>query len=554
MKLFFRRFAPYLKGHYGRFVLVLIASLVVALSTAWGTYLVKPTLDDIFIQKDVRMLAILPFLVILAYLGKSGGIYIQTYLTNYIGLDIIQQLRKRMLEHLLQMELGFFNRTKKGELIARITNDIALVRASLSNYLAESIREGLTIIGLIGVVIYQSPKLAFWIVLLLFAAIPLSKILKKVKKLSKENQETNARMTARLSEIFHSIEVIKTSNGEALELQAFQKENEAFFQVSLKSIKYAEISSPLMEFLGSLLIALVIYSGGREVISGHMSVGAFFSFITALFMLYTPLKRLVRIMASFQEALVAGERIHEILERVSPLVEGTHILEKPIEHIAFRHVHFTYDQNAPLALQDICLEWRTNQIIALKGKSGSGKSSLVNLILRLYEPTSGEITINGMPIASLQQKSLRHQIGIVTQKVFIFSGSVAENVAYGLEIEPQRVRTCLQRAQALDFVQAMGGLQAQLEEFGANLSGGQRQRIAIARALYRDARVLIFDEATSALDSHTQAGIYQTITELRENRMVIMISHNYESLRIASHVYALENGRLQEYNPTPQEE
>ncbi|MFC3848071.1 ABC transporter ATP-binding protein [Helicobacter baculiformis] len=547
MKLFFRRFAPYLKGHYWHFALVLIASLIVAASTAWGTYLVKPTLDDIFIKKDVHMLAILPFLVILAYLGKSGGVYIQTYFTNYIGLDIIKQLRRRMLEHLLQMELGFFNRTKKGELIARITNDIALVRASLSNYLAESIRESLTIIGLIGVVIYQSPRLAFWLLLLLFVAIPLNKIIKKVKRLSKENQETNARMTARLSEIFHSVEVIKTSNGEALELQAFQKENEAFFKISLKSIRYAEVSSPLMEFLGSLLVALVIYSGGREVISGHMSVGAFFSFITALFMLYTPLKRLVRILSNFQEALVAGERIHEVLERTSPLVDGTQILEEPIAHIAFKHVNFTYGtESTPLALQDICLELRKDQIIALKGKSGSGKSSLVNLILRLYEPTSGEIEINGMPIASLQQKSLRSTIGVVTQKVFIFSGSVAENVSYGQEIDSERVLDCLQRAQALDFVQAMGGIEAQLEEFGANLSGGQRQRIAIARALYRNASVLIFDEATSALDSHTQEGIYQTIAELRENRIVIMISHNHESLKIASRVCALENGRLQE--------
>ncbi|WP_120946031.1 MULTISPECIES: ABC transporter ATP-binding protein [Helicobacter] len=545
MKLFFRRFAPYLRGHYGHFALVLIASLVVAASTAWGTYLVKPTLDDIFIKKDTHMLTILPFLVILAYLGKSGGIYIQTYFTNYIGLDIIKRLRQRMLERLLEMELGFFNRTKKGELIARITNDIALVRASLSNYLAESIREGLTIIGLIGVVIYQSPKLAFWLLFLLLAAIPLSKIIKKVKKLSKENQETNARMTARLSEIFHSVEVIKTSNGEALELRAFQKENDAFFHVSLKSIKYAEISSPFMEFLGSLLIALVIYSGGREVIAGDMSVGAFFSFITALFMLYTPLKRLVRILASFQEALVAGERIHEVLERVSPLTDGTQILDKPIERITFKHVHLTYGtQGAPFALQDICLEWHKDQIIALKGKSGSGKSSLVNLILRLYEPSSGDIEINGMPIASLQQKSLRDQIGIVTQKVFIFSGSVAENVAYGLEIDAQAVLDCLQRAQALDFVQAMGGLQAQLEEFGANLSGGQRQRIAIARALYRNASVLIFDEATSALDSHTQAGIYQTIAELRENRIVVVIAHNQESLKIASQICALDQGRL----------
>ncbi|BCD46478.1 ABC transporter ATP-binding protein [Helicobacter suis] len=546
MQVFFRRFYPYLKGHMRAFVLVVIASIIVALSTAWGTYLVKPTLDEIFIKKDTHMLSILPFLVILAYLGKSGGIYVQTYFTNYIGLDIVKKLRDHMLYTLLRMEICFFERTKKGELITRITNDIALVRASLSNYLSESMREMLTVVGLVAVVIYQSPKLALiGLIIMPLAAFPLSRIIKKVKKLSKANQETNARMTARLSEIFHSVEVVKTSNGEALELQAFQKENQTFFDLSLKGIKYAEISSPLMEFLGSIAIALVIYLGGLEVIKGHISVGAFFSFITALFMLYTPIKRLVRIASNFQEALVAGERIYEILEREPGIVDGSLVLQEPIRHIAFKEVYLAYQNNHQFALQDINLDFKQDQIIAIVGKSGSGKSSLVNLILRLYEPTRGEITINDMSISSLQQKSLRDQIGIVNQRVFIISGSVAENVAYGLSINEERVLECLKQAQALDFLQSLGGIGANLEEFGANLSGGQRQRIAIARALYRNASVLIFDEATSALDVHTQEGIKETIYSLRKDRLIIIISHNPASLEIATHIYTLEEGQLQ---------
>ncbi|BDQ26413.1 Phospholipid-lipopolysaccharide ABC transporter [Helicobacter heilmannii] len=545
MKLFFRRFAPFLKGHVGSFVWIVLASLVVALSTAWGTYLVKPTLDDIFIKKDTHMLSVLPFLVIVAYLGKSGGIYIQTYFTNFVGLDIVKNLRHKMLETMLRMEMGFFNRTQKGELISRITNDIALVRASLSNYLAESVRELLSVVGLIGVVIYQSPKLSIvGLVIMPLAAIPLSKIVRKVKKLSKANQETNARMTARLSEIFHSVEVIKTSNGEKLELQAFQKENQAFFNLSLKSIKYAEISSPLMEFLGSIAIALVIYLGGLEVIKGHITVGAFFSFITALFMLYTPIKRLVRIASNFQEALVAGERIYEILERKPAIMDGAQTLDTPINSIVFNDVSLAYRDRSALVLQDISLDLHANQIVAFEGKSGSGKSSLVNLILRLYEPTSGEIRINNTPLQDLQQKSLRAQIGIVTQKVFIFSGSVAENVAYGLDIDTGRVKKCLEQAQAWEFVVHLGGIEATLEEFGANLSGGQRQRIAIARALYKEASVLIFDEATSALDRYTEENIKQTIYSLRENRLIIIISHNPNSLEMAGHVYHLEGGKL----------
>ncbi len=230
MKLFFKRYSKYLKEHYKSFIVVLFSSLVVALSTAWGTYLVKPTLDEIFINKDTHMLKILPFLVILAYLGKSGGMYLGTYFTNFIGLDIVKKIRNTMLESLLKMEMDFFNRTKKGELIARITNDIGLIRASLSNYLSESIREGLTIVGLVGVVIYQSPKLALvGLVIMPLAAIPISKIIRKVKKLAKSHQESNAKITARLSEVFNNVEAIKISNGEKLEHKAFVKENEAFF-------------------------------------------------------------------------------------------------------------------------------------------------------------------------------------------------------------------------------------------------------------------------------------------------------------------------------------
>lgn len=261
-------------------------------------------------------------------------------------------------------------------------------------------------------------------------------------------------------------------------------------------------------------------------------------------MLYTPIKRLVRIASNFQEALVAGERIYEILERKPAIMDGAQTLDTPINSIVFNDVSLAYRDRSALVLQDISLDLHANQIVAFEGKSGSGKSSLVNLILRLYEPTSGEIRINNTPLQDLQQKSLRAQIGIVTQKVFIFSGSVAENVAYGLDIDTGRVKKCLEQAQAWEFVVHLGGIEATLEEFGANLSGGQRQRIAIARALYKEASVLIFDEATSALDRYTEENIKQTIYSLRENRLIIIISHNPNSLEMAGHVYHLEGGKL----------
>ncbi|PAF43314.1 ABC transporter ATP-binding protein [Helicobacter sp. 11S03491-1] len=544
MKRFLKRFYPYVKDYYFYFFIAFLATILTAACTAWGTYLVKPVLDDIFIKKDTHMLVILPFLVIGAYFGKSLGMYVQTYFMSYIGLDVVRKIRNRMLERLLEMEMNFFNKMRSGELIARITNDIGLIRASVSNYLAEFVRELLTVIGLIGVVIYQSPKLALvGLVIMPLAAYPLTRIIKKIKKISRLNQEKNSDITAKLSEIFNNIEIIKANNGEKLEKKSFNEENHRFFKLGLKATLIGQLSSPLMEFLGSIAIALVIYLGGSEVIAGKLSAGAFFSFITALFMLYTPFKRLVNIASSWQEALVAGDRIFEILDRKPEIVDGKDILSATINKIEFKNVSLKYGNTE--ALKNISLDFCKNQIIALVGKSGSGKSSLVNSILRLYEPTNGDIFINGVSIASFTQKSIRDNIAIVTQRIFIFNDSVAANVAYGNHIDKQKVIDSLKKAHAWDFVSTLDrGIDTILDEFGANLSGGERQRIAIARAIYKNPEVLILDEATSALDAKTEEAIKDTIASIQKDKIVILIAHRPSTIELADKVYHFENGHL----------
>lgn len=544
MKSFFRRFYPYIKNYYLYFSIAFLATLLTAACTAWGTYLVKPVLDDIFIKKDTQMLVLLPFLVVLAYFGKSFGMYVQMYFMNYIGLDIVRKIRDRMLEHLLKMEMEFFNKMRSGELISRITNDIGLIRASVSNFLAEFVRESLTVIGLIGVVIYQSPKLAIvGLVIMPLAIYPLSTIIKKIKKISRLNQEKNSDITAKLSEIFNNVEIIKASNGEKIEEKTFTEENNKFFKLGLKATLIGQLSSPLMEFLGSIAIALVIYLGGSEVIAGKMTAGSFFSFITALFMLYTPFKRLVNIASSFQEAFVATDRIFEILDREPQIKDGQKSLRSPVEKIEFKDVYLKYDDK--YALNGINVEFSKNQIIALVGKSGSGKSSLVNLILRLYDPNSGEIYINGESIESYKQKSIRDNIAIVTQRIFIFNDSISANVAYGNKYDREKVIQSLKRAQAWDFVSGLpDGIDTILDEFGANLSGGQRQRIAIARAIYKDPEVLILDEATSALDSKTEEAFKGTIDSIAKDKIIILIAHRPSTIELAHKIYHFEDGKI----------
>lgn len=544
MKHFFKRFYPYIKNYYLYFFIAFLATLLTAACTAWGTYLVKPVLDDIFIKKDTQMLVFLPFLVVMAYFGKSFGMYVQMYFMNYIGLDIVRKIRDKMLGHLLKMEMEFFNKMRSGELISRITNDIGLIRASVSNFLAEFVRESLTVIALIGVVIYQSPKLAVvGLVIMPLAIYPLATIIKKIKKISRLNQEKNSDITAKLSEIFNNVEIIKASNGEKIEEKTFTEENNKFFKLGLKATLIGQLSSPLMEFLGSIAIALVIYLGGSEVIAGKMTAGSFFSFITALFMLYTPFKRLVNIASSFQEAFVATDRIFEILDREPQIKDGQKSLHSPVAKIEFKDVYLKYDDK--YALNGINVEFSKNQIIALVGKSGSGKSSLVNLILRLYEPNSGEICINGESIQSYKQESIRDNIAIVTQRIFIFNDSICANVAYGSKCDREKVIQSLKKAQAWDFVSGLpDGIDTILDEFGANLSGGQRQRIAIARAIYKDPEVLILDEATSALDSKTEEAFKGTIDSIAKDKIIILIAHRPSTIELAHKIYHFEDGKL----------
>lgn len=544
MKHFFKRFYPYIKNYYLYFFIAFLATLLTAACTAWGTYLVKPVLDDIFIKKDTQMLVFLPFLVVMAYFGKSFGMYVQMYFMNYIGLDIVRKIRDKMLGHLLKMEMEFFNKMRSGELISRITNDIGLIRASVSNFLAEFVRESLTVIALIGVVIYQSPKLAVvGLVIMPLAIYPLATIIKKIKKISRLNQEKNSDITAKLSEIFNNVEIIKASNGEKIEEKTFTEENNKFFKLGLKATLIGQLSSPLMEFLGSIAIALVIYLGGSEVIAGKMTAGSFFSFITALFMLYTPFKRLVNIASSFQEAFVATDRIFEILDREPQIKDGQKSLHFPVAKIEFKDVYLKYDDK--YALNGINVEFSKNQIIALVGKSGSGKSSLVNLILRLYEPNSGEICINGESIQSYKQESIRDNIAIVTQRIFIFNDSICANVAYGSKCDREKVIQSLKKAQAWDFVSGLpDGIDTILDEFGANLSGGQRQRIAIARAIYKDPEVLILDEATSALDSKTEEAFKGTIDSIAKDKIIILIAHRPSTIELAHKIYHFEDGKL----------
>lgn len=539
-----KRFGPYFKDYIPHFIFAIIGMGLASGGTAVSAYLVEPVLNKIFVEKNEKLLYILPCAIIAIYVIKNIGTFMQAYFTAYIGQDTIRRFREKMVANLLNLDMDFFNEFRTGELISRTTNDIDRIRSIVSSIIPELTRESVTIIGLLCVVIYQSPKLAFFALVVMPVAIyPISRLAKRMKKISKQSQEKTSDITSALSEIFTNIEIIKANNAQEYEHSRFVDENNKFFRLNLKSVKIEQLVSPLMETIGSIGVAAVIIIGGKDVIDGHINMGAFFSFLTALFMLYTPLKRIVNIHNKMQDAIAASERTFFLMDKVSQIKDGQNELNEEINLIKFNDVRLSYGDKE--VLKGINLEANKSEFIALVGSSGGGKSSLMNLLMRFYDVNGGEILINGTNLKDIRIRSLRQNIGLVTQRVYIFNDTVAKNVAYGREFNEDAVINALKLANAYEFVSKLdNGINTILNEFGTNLSGGQRQRIAIARALYQNPQILIFDEATSALDNESEKEITKAINNLRSKKIIFVIAHRLSTVENADKIAVLSDGKI----------
>lgn len=539
-----KRFGPYFKDYIPHFIFAIIGMGLASGGTAVSAYLVEPVLNKIFVEKNEKLLYILPCAIIAIYVIKNIGTFMQAYFTAYIGQDTIRRFREKMVANLLNLDMDFFNEFRTGELISRTTNDIDRIRSIVSSIIPELTRESVTIIGLLCVVIYQSPKLAFFALVVMPVAIyPISRLAKRMKKISKQSQEKTSDITSALSEIFTNIEIIKANNAQEYEHSRFVDENNKFFRLNLKSVKIEQLVSPLMETIGSIGVAAVIIIGGKDVIDGHINMGAFFSFLTALFMLYTPLKRIVNIYNKMQDAIAASERTFFLMDKVSQIKDGQKELNEEINLIKFSDVRLSYGDKE--VLKGINLEANKSEFIALVGSSGGGKSSLMNLLMRFYDVNGGEILINGINLKDIKIHSLRQNIGLVTQRVYIFNDTIAKNVAYGREFDEEAVVNALKMANAYEFVSKLDdGIHSILNEFGTNLSGGQRQRIAIARALYQNPQILIFDEATSALDNESEKEITKAINNLRSKKIIFVIAHRLSTVESADKIAVLSDGKI----------
>ncbi|EPR42283.1 ABC transporter transmembrane region [Desulfovibrio sp. X2] len=542
-----KRCLGYFRPYTGRIIFSFLSMAVVAAATGASAYLVKPALDDIFINKDVRSLYFLPPLFVLVIALKGIGRFLQNYIMQACGLQVLEQIRRDLFAKMVRLPLRFFEDNQVGMLMSRIIYDVMSIRSSLPAVVMV-IRQVLTVLFLIGVVFYQNAYLAFWAVLVLpLALFPFAYFGRKLRKLGRKNQVKLADISVFLQESFSGIRVVKAFANEEKEKGRFEEENNRLIRIFKRELVYNELSSPVMELVGAIGTGLVIFYGGMQVIHGESTPGTFFSFCAGLLMLYDPIKKMNDSNKDIQRALAGAERVFEILDSEEVVVEeeGSAEFTPPLEELRFEDVTFSYPGCSP-ALSGVSFAVRAGETVAVVGPSGSGKTTLVNLIPRFYLPQSGRIVLNGHDVADYTLDSLRLGVGMVSQDTFLFNCSVSENIAYGRASYTQEsVEEAARAAFAHDFILGLPrGYDTVIGERGVKLSGGQKQRLTIARALLKNPPLLILDEATSALDTESERIVQHALENLMRNRTSIVIAHRLSTVLNADRIMVMEKGKV----------
>jgi len=528
-----------------------LCMIVVAGANGSMALLVKPVMDDIFIGKNREMLLLIPGLAILVFLLKGLGSYGSEYLMNYIGEKIIRFFRDSLYEKITDLPIAFIHKEKTGTLMSRITNDVNIVKGMVSTAVINIFRDFFSVIAFLFVIFYRDWQLACGAFLVLpLAFYPILVFGRRVRHFSTGSQETMADLNSFLHETFTGAKIIKIFNLEAFEKKRFKAKTGELFRLEMKKVVAKALSSPVMEFLGGLGIAFIIWFGGMRVINGTSTPGIFFSFLTAVMMLYDPVKKLSRLNNTIQEGVAAASRIFDILEYEDTIQEKDkpQILKGKSFDLVFEDVSFSYGADEEPALSNINLSVAPGEVLALVGMSGGGKTSLVNLIPRLYDVSQGRVKIGGKDVQDLSVKSLRDHISIVTQEPILFNETVRDNIRYGnMDATGEQIVSAAKAAFAHDFILGFpDGYDTVIGELGSRLSGGEKQRLCIARALIKDAPVLILDEATSALDSQAEQVVQKAMENLMEGRTSFVIAHRLSTIDYASRVILLKKGSIAE--------
>ena len=549
-----RIFQNYVKKHSRKLIISIICMIIVSATTALNAWMMQPVLDDIFIDKNESLILIIPLAILLIAVVKGISSYIQSVLMSFVGYRLVADLQSDMFGSLIKCDISFFSKTNSGTLISRFLADVGALSRGVHNVIINIIKDFFTLFFLIGVLFYHDWKLAS-ISLLIFplAIYPISRIGKRLRKISKNTQVGFGFLTKRLTESLQSIKTIKSFNAENVETVKVEKEVENIFQLTYKSSRVNSISRPLMETLGGLAIAVIIYTGGSQVISGTTTPGTFFSFLTALLMAYQPIKSLASLNATLQMAMAAAERIFNIIDTKPLIIEkqnnkDIHLKNDTTYNVKFSNVTFAYESSNKNILSNINLNIKRGEKIALVGYSGAGKTTLLNLLPRFYEIKRGRITINDIDIRDLSFNFLRNHFSLVSQDIVLFDDTIKYNICYGQNnINNKKILEACKKANCEEFIKKFPkGINENIGEKGVKLSGGQKQRIAIARAFLKNSPFLLLDEATSSLDSRSEKKIQTSLANLMKNKTSLVIAHRLSTIIDANKIILLHNGKVVE--------
>lgn len=546
----YKRMLQYLKPYMGRMVLAIFYSIIVGLIATSPVPIIQKTFDKIFVEKNYLMLNLIPLALVGLYTLKGLLSYWQNIIIFGISWELVVALRKKMFDHIHRLPLSFFEEGTTGHLISKITNDVSIMQSTVTNLAKEFLQNAMMLVGLICWVFYLKWDWALIsIVIFPLAGGPVAYIARRLRHLSRKGQELVADITSIVMESFSGIKIVRAFGLEDREKEKFREHNDRFLKVMKKSVKYVQITSPLLEILGALSGGLILWYGGNQVVSGEVTQGTFVAFIVALFMTYGPVRLLFKNYANVQSSLAGAERVFAVLDREEEASQGGQLeLSRFNNRIEFRDVNFRYPSRSARVLTDINLTVNKSEILAIVGMSGAGKTTLVDLLFRFSKVTSGQILIDGVDVNEFDLASLRKQMALVTQETFLFNDTIRNNILFGNpEADEAQIMEAAKAAYVDNFVSHLDdGYNTFIGERGVRLSGGQRQRIAIARAILRNAPILVLDEATSSLDSESEKLVQDALHNLMEHRTTFVIAHRLSTIKHADRIIVLEHGKIVE--------
>lgn len=544
----YKRLVSYLLPYKGKVIFTLFTSVIVGVISTSPVPLVQKTFDEIFVNKDAFMLKMLPLVIIVLYMVKGSLRYIQSRIIYQIGWELVVQVRLDLFRHIHKLPYGYYEIDTTGQLMSRVVNDVNAMLLSITKQVKDTLQNFVMLVVLLGWIFYLKWD---WAVIAVFviplALIPISRIARKLRQLGRRGQELLADINSTMVESFSGIKVVRAFGLEAEEEKKLKRHNDEFLEVMKIDVKYTEITSPLMEMLGVLGGSAVLWYGGFQVLSGEVSQGTFLAFILGMFMMYDPMRLLYKTYADVQKSLAAAERVFYILDLEEEKAnDGTLEFKGFNDRIEYKNVSFKYPTRDTQVLKNINIVINKSDVFAIVGMSGAGKTTLVDLLFKFFKVTQGEITIDGVNINDFDSRSLRNHLALVTQETFLFNDTVLANIRSGrLDASRDEIMKAAEAAHVDSFVKDLdSGYDTVIGERGMKVSGGQRQRIAIARAILRNAPILVLDEATSALDSESERLVQDALHHLMENRTTFVIAHRLSTIQHADHILVMEYGEM----------